>query len=471
MTLPNKSSAVEQMTNCFYIDISKSRWVNDYSDDKRLVQLNTDKSINLENKNFNVLAIFCDNVPAETEIPQVVWELIGRGIYCILILTESPRQIEKCWNLMGKGLADIIIWEGLNPLFRLLDSKSKRMIKVKEILDSEVVRDNLVGESRIWKSFLSNVIHASVFSVSNILIHGESGTGKELVSRLIHTIDEREKKGKLVLVDCTTVVPELAGSEFFGHEKGSYTSSIGTRDGAFALADNGTLFLDEISELPMTLQAELLRVIQEKTYKRVGSNDWKSTNFRLVCATNKNLRTLVSEGKFRQDLFYRISDVEITVPALRDHASDIEPLAKHFLKKFCEERNIKDVAEFDPAVRDFIISRQYQGNIRELRQFIRRIAMSHDGNSYITLGSIPSEDRPFESHSGSLVNMIDGWEESIKKAIVSGESLMDIKNIAAYLAIKIAIEMEKGDKQKAADRLNVTLRAVQQYTKKHHALA
>jgi transcriptional regulator with GAF, ATPase, and Fis domain len=455
------------MYSCFYIDISKDKWIKYYPAEERLVPLLAGNLPKSENKDINFIVIFSDYIPGESEVPELVWNLTGKGMRSILVISKYPRQTEKCWHLMNRGLSDIVIWEGVEPLFRLIETKERRWSNIKDILESSLVRDNLIGDSKCWKSFLIDVIEASIYSTSNILITGESGTGKELVSRLIHTLDTRENKAKLVMVDCTTVVPELSGSEFFGHEKGSYTSSVSSRDGAFALADNGTLFLDEIGELPLTLQGELLRVIQEKTYKRVGSNNWKSTNFRLICATNKDLKKLIAEGKFRGDLYYRISDVELSVPALREHSDDIELLANYFLKQICRERSIIDVLEFDPEVNNFITSKEYHGNIRELRQFIRRIAMRHEGGKYITLGSIPSQDRPTQVKSNNLMKIIDSWEESIKKAIVSGESLMDIKNIAAYLAIKIAIEMEKGDKQKAAERLNVTLRAVQQHVKKN----
>src|SRR5690606_31880967 len=136
----------------------------------------------------------------------------------------------------------------------------------------------------------------------------------------------------LVILDCSTIVPELAGSEFFGHERGAFTGALITREGAFALADGGTLFLDEIGELPLHLQVQLLRVIQEGTYKKVGSNTWKSTRFRLICATNRDLSEEVKKGRFRADLFYRIASWTFHLPPLRERKEDILPLALHFLK-------------------------------------------------------------------------------------------------------------------------------------------
>ena len=147
---------------------------------------------------------------------------------------------------------------------------------------------------------------------------GETGTGKELAARLIHTLDRRPRKGDLVVLDCATVVPQLAGSEFFGHERGAFTDAVAGRDGCFALANGGTLFLDEIGELPLTLQAELLRAIQERTFKRVGSNVWRSSVFRLVCASNRELLAEVGQSAFRMDLYYRVASVTITLPPLRD---------------------------------------------------------------------------------------------------------------------------------------------------------
>jgi len=455
------------MDTCYYVNISRECWIKDYLEDKRLVALTLENlSSNKKKENLFVI-VFSDILPNEHDLPEIIWKLIRQQIKLILVLIEFPRQIDACWSLIDKGFSDIIIWEGLEPLFKLLDKKEKRWNNIKNVIDSPLVKDNLVGESKRWKSFLSEVIEASIYSQSNILISGESGTGKELAARLIHTLDKRPNKGKIIMIDCTTIVPDLSGSEFFGHEKGSYTSSVSSREGAFALADKGTLFIDEIGELPIPLQAELLRVIQEKTFKRVGSNTWQSTDFRLVCATNRDLKQLISFGKFREDLYYRISDIELIVPALKDHLDDIEPLATHFLKKVCFEMSTEEKFEFNPEVINYLKNKEYKGNIRELRQLVRRIAMKHEGGRYITLGNIPTQDRPSNSQTNNLLKIIDNWEESIKKAIISGESLMEIKNIAAYLAIKIAIEMEKGDKQKAAERLNVTLRAVQQHIKKN----
>ena len=183
----------------------------------------------------------------------------------------------------------------------------------------------------MWRSALRDIVEVGYFSDVDVLISGESGTGKELAAQLIHTLDQRPGKQDLVVVDCTTIVPSLSGSELFGHERGAFTGAVAAREGAFALADGGTLLLDEVGELPQELQAELLRVVQEGTYKRVGSNRWQKTRFRLVCATNRDLEADCEAGTFRSDLFFRLAAARIRMPALRERAEDVACLAEHFL--------------------------------------------------------------------------------------------------------------------------------------------
>jgi transcriptional regulator with GAF, ATPase, and Fis domain len=303
----------------------------------------------------------------------------------------------------------------------------------------------------------------AVFSQNSFLLIGESGTGKELISRLIHTLDRRENKKDLVVLDCTTIVPELSGSEFFGHEKGSYTNALQSRDGAFALANNGSLFLDEIGELPMSLQAGLLRVVQEHKYKKVGSNTWHHTDFRLVCATHRNLRQYIEDHKFREDLFFRISDFEFKVPSLKKREEDIPVLARHFLQEFFAGQ---EVPEIDDTVMEVLMNRDYPGNVRELRQLMRRICLRHVNHKKITPGEIPPDDR---KPAGFALPVADGdiyLEVSIKKALLSGASLRDLKNKTMDDAIRAAIDLCNGDKKSAADKLGITLRAMQQFKKR-----
>jgi transcriptional regulator with GAF, ATPase, and Fis domain len=235
------------------------------------------------------------------------------------------------WELLDAGASDVISCDSCDDPIQAIITRLERWREVDEIIASEAVRDSLVGSGPRWIGLLRQIVEVARFTRASVLIMGESGTGKELVARLIHRLDGRPGKKKLIVLDCATVVPSLSGSEFFGHDKGAFTGAAGPRDGAFALADGGTLFLDEVGELPPNLQAELLRVIQEGMYKRVGSNTWRTTNFRLVSATNRDLIEDQKAGRFRLDLYYRIAAWQFRLPPLRERREDIDLLAQNLV--------------------------------------------------------------------------------------------------------------------------------------------
>jgi DNA-binding NtrC family response regulator len=239
----------------------------------------------------------------DERVCQLVRQLSRNGRERLLAVATSCRALmgEGAWRLLRSGASDVFAWDHSDNPAAEIAARFERWGSVDEVVASPVVRDNLVGKSLAWTSVLRQIVEVSSFTDAPVLITGETGTGKELVARLIHTLDARRDKRDLVILDCTTVVPELSGSEFFGHERGAFTGAVASRDGAFALADGGTLFLDEVGDLSLGLQAELLRVVQEHNYKRVGSNVWQQTDFRLVCATNRDLQQEESLGRFRRD--------------------------------------------------------------------------------------------------------------------------------------------------------------------------
>ncbi len=322
--------------------------------------------------------------------------------------------------------------------------------------NSPPVQSSLVGTSPAWRSVLRRIVEVARFTDASVLLIGESGTGKELIARLIHELDDRTPSRECVILDCTTIVPELSGSEFFGHERGAFTGAVAMREGAFALADGGTLFLDEVGELPMALQAQLLRVVQEGTYKRVGSNTWHRTAFRLVCATNKDLRRAVDDGEFRNDLYYRIASWVFAVPPLRERREDILPLARHFLRTF---RPDIETVDFESPVYEFLLNRSYPGNVRDLRQLIARISSRHVGNGSITVGDIPEDERPTENISIGWRN--GDFERCVRHAVLSGAGLKEISHAAADMAMRVVVSEENGNLRLAARRLGVTDRALQ----------
>ncbi len=205
---------------------------------------------------------------------------------------------------------------------------------------------------------------------STVLLTGESGTGKELIARAIHYNSLRKDKA-FVAVDCNSLSENLLESEMFGHVKGSFTGAVSNKKGMFEVAGSGTLFLDEIGNISMTTQAKLLRVIQEKEFKAVGDTRTQSANFRLITATNKDLKAMIAEGTFREDLYYRINIFPIPVPPLRERHDDIAPLAFHFLKVFSEELG-KKVTEFSEGAMSALMHHDWPGNVRELENTINR---------------------------------------------------------------------------------------------------
>jgi len=362
------------------------------------------------------------------------------------------------WKLLQAGATDVLTWNSMTNPAAAIAARFQRWQAVEEIVNSESVQSSLVGRSSAWVAVLREVIEVAYFTESAILITGETGTGKELVARLIHMLDKRPGKRDLVVLDCTTVVPQLSGSEFFGHERGAFTHAVATREGAFALADGGTLFLDEVGELPPALQAELLRVVQEGAYKRVGSNTWKKTSFRLICATNQDLRCEEQRGNFRTDFYHRIASCTCCLPSLEERREDIIPLTQHFLSKLASDEKAPGLTS---AVRDYLLSRKYPGNVRELRQLVTRIAYRHVGRGPISVGDIPEEERVHAAHLMNEDWCDEGFARAIRYALLRGRTLREISSKAAETAIRFALEDENHNVPRAARKLGVTDRALQ----------
>ncbi|OQX15434.1 MAG: hypothetical protein BWK73_06750 [Thiothrix lacustris] len=380
---------------------------------------------------------------------------------CVLIVVESTITLNDdwYWQVLQYGVTDILCCKKHSPelLAHQIVARLKRWQEIHALLQLPIVKKNMIGESGCWQCVLKRTVEVARFTDASALILGESGTGKELFARLMHTLDARPNKGELVILDCSTIVPELSGSEFFGHERGAFTGALDSRDGAFALADGGTLFLDEVGELPLMLQAQLLRVIQEQTYKRVGGNKWKQTHFRLVCATNRDLAKEVKRGRFRADLYYRIAMCTFHLPPLRERSDDILPLARHFLQQLAGDT---PAPELDETVSTYLLKHKYNGNVRELKQLVTRIFHRHVGVGPITVGEIPEEDRPTADTS------VEDWqdkrfEDIIRRALALGAGLREIGQVASDTAIRLAVGIEEGSLQRAADKLGVTVRALQ----------
>ncbi len=392
------------------------------------------------------------------QLYELLRDVSRRGLERVLAIAVSRADLKAAasWRLLEYGASDVFAWDHSDDPAGEIEARFERWEKVDEIVQSSLVKKNLTGHSSPWIRVLRQIIEVAHFTDASVLITGESGTGKELIARLIHTLDSRKNKRELVVLDCTTIVPELSGSEFFGHERGAFTGAVTARDGAFALADGGTLFLDEVGELPLTLQAELLRVVQEHTYKRVGSNVWQHTEFRLECATNKDLPQEAARGQFRRDFYYRIAGWACHLPPLREREEDILPLARHFIEKLRPD----DPPGLDDTVREYLMTREYPGNVRELKQLVSRLLHRHAGPGPITIGAVPEEERPIAELEGG------DWrdppfEQAVRRALSQGIGLKEIGRAAEDTAERIALEAEQGNLQRAAHKLGVTDRALQ----------
>jgi len=440
-----------------------SCWIKNCADNNGHEQLSEQllqQGVNLDSYNENLpnkpgICIFHE---LTAELCDFLQTTSRGGRERIIVISDSAglRNGVWAWKLLQAGASDVLTWSDADTLARQVRSRFERWLIVDQLVEMPIVTDSIVGKSPVWRTILQEIIETSRFSEAPMLILGESGTGKELIARLIHMLDGRSAKGDFVILDCSTIVPELSGSEFFGHERGAFTGAVSERDGAFALANEGTLFLDEIGELPMSLQTQLLRVVQEGSYKRVGGNTWQKTRFRLVCATNRDLLQQVQCGEFRADLFYRIASFVCRLPPLRERREDVIPLAEFFLRELCPDEPPK----LDESVREYLLRREYPGNVRELRQAILRLLYRYAGGGKITIGNVPPEDRPAAEQDFTIWR--DGhFERVIHRALLHGAGLKEIGRAAEDIAIRLATDEESGNIQRAARRLGVTDRALQ----------
>jgi len=267
----------------------------------------------------------------------------------------------------------------------------------KKVVSLENVED-LIGNSEAMRDMLREVESVAQTN-SSVIITGESGTGKELVARAIHANSPR-KFFPFVSVHCGALTESLLESELFGHEKGAFTGAMYNRKGRFEMADSGSIFLDEIATISTKMQVELLRVLESKTFMRVGGNKEISSDFRVICATNKDLKSMVEKGTFREDLFYRLNVVNIHIPPLRERLSDIPLLVDYFIKKYCTSMN-KPPATIDSAALKRLQEFNFPGNIRELENMIERAIVVGDGKK-IGLKDLPLEKTIVNNSAESL---------------------------------------------------------------------
>ncbi|MDP8220649.1 MAG: sigma-54 dependent transcriptional regulator [Candidatus Stygibacter frigidus] len=282
-------------------------------------------------------------------------------------------------------------------------------------LENKLERE-FIGESRHIKNVLDNAVNVAGYEV-NVLITGESGTGKEIISRIIHYSSNRKRKS-FFPINCSAIPETLMESIFFGHKKGSFTGADEDRKGIFELADGGTLFLDEIADMPVELQSKLLRVIEEKKFRRIGMEKDIASDVRIVAATNHDLDEAIKRGSFRLDLYHRLNTMVINIPPLRQRREDIKPLVNHFLHQFCH-KNGRIVPQISDEAMQLLNSYDFPGNVRELKNLIERALILAKG-SVLTAENFPvcGQGVALQLQEPESYNLEDNETRLIKAALV-----------------------------------------------------
>jgi two-component system response regulator PilR (NtrC family) len=327
-------------------------------------------------------------------------------------------------------------------------------VYLKKELAAKYTFANILGKGSRMQEIFRTIERIGKVS-STVLITGESGTGKELIARAIHYTSSRKDR-KFVSINCGALPETLLESELFGHERGAFTGAVKDKRGLFSEADNGTLFLDEISETTPTMQVKLLRAIQEKLIRKVGGNEETSVDVRIIAATNKELTELVSEGKFREDLFYRINVIPIVLPPLRSRVEDVAPLTSHFITKICKEQKIPEKKISTEAMR-LLEAYPWPGNVRELENTLERTVALEPG-PVITASSLP------EAIALGVRTHVPDFESLPAEGI----------NLEAYLEavgkrlMREALDRCEGVQTKAAELLRMSFRSFRYYAKKYN---
>ena len=324
---------------------------------------------------------------------QLVDKVLARAQPPIVMMMTAYGSVDAAVEAMKRGAYDFVT-KPLNIdrlevlIARALRSREteKQVVELKKVVEKRFGLERLIGESPLMDEVFETVKQVAP-TRATVLIQGESGTGKELVAQALHALSGRPK-AKFVAVHCAALTPELLASELFGHERGSFTGAHERRIGRFEQADGGTLFLDEIGEIDAATQVKLLRVLgEERAFERVGSNAPIKVDVRLVAATNKDLAKMVGEGKFRDDLFFRLSVVPVTLPPLRARKEDIPLMVRAFMKT-CAEENGKPVTELTGEAMQSILRYDWPGNVRELRTAIEHGVVMATGPK-VTLRDLP----------------------------------------------------------------------------------
>ncbi|MDM8526439.1 sigma-54 dependent transcriptional regulator [Desulfococcaceae bacterium HSG8] len=413
----------------------------------------------IEKKSFDLL--LCDIRLGDITGIEVLKAAKKKNPNTIVIMISAYATAETAVEAMNKGAYDYLPKPFDNNELKYTIEKAlelKTTAKEKQTLNDELKKhlhlDLLIGNSPGMMHIYEMIRQVSK-TETNILITGESGTGKELIARAIH--QESDRYGKpFVAINCGSIPETLMESELFGHKKGAFTGAAHDKKGFFEIAHNGTIFLDEIGEISLAVQVKLLRAVQDKLVIPVGSAEDISVDIRIISATNRNLEKEVIEGRFREDLFYRLNVIDIKVPPLRDRKDDLRILAQHFLDKYSKKAG-KEITKVSSYAIDLLNKYDFPGNVRELENLIERSVALSSTNiilpDSLALSVYKRKKTPSVKESSTRFSIdID----AVEKGISLDEILEEIEK--AY--IKKALEYSKGNKTKAARLLGINYRSL-----------
>ena len=403
--------------------------------------------------------VLCDYRLGDKDGKDVLIEIKAHAPETIVLIITGYSDIKTAVDVVKLGAYDYITKplipdEVINILNNALkgpvdEAGASAAATRSQKQTANLTTDFLVGEAGTTKELYNQI---SIVAPTNysIILYGESGTGKEVIAKTIHSLSSRKDK-PFVAMDCGTLSKELAGSELFGHVKGAFTGALNDKEGHFELANGGTLFLDEVANLSTEVQASLLRVIQERKFKRVGGNKEIPADVRIIVASNENLQDAYRKGKFREDLYHRFNEFSINLPPLRNRKDDIILFADFFLKKTNAELE-KNIEGYEDEVLQMFTNYTWPGNLREFRNVVRRAVLLTQS------GKIAAKVLPWEISNASGNPMIPASEDSGNTAPVNTDKKMDLKDTASkaeYEAIMNVLKQVNFNKTKAAEILKI----------------
>jgi len=408
-------------------------------------------------------AVLCDFRLGNMDGKEVMLAIKKIKPETIVLIITGYSDIKTAIDVIKQGAFDYItkplipdevisvLNKALNQPTESSSAKNNSSTKGRAGQGKSPKQDFLIGEAPATKDLYRQIEIVAPTNYS-IILYGESGTGKEVIAKTIHQLSSRKDK-PFVAMDCGTLSKELAGSELFGHVKGAFTGALADKEGHFELANGGTLFLDEVGNLSIDIQAALLRVIQERKFKRVGGNKEMDVDVRIIVASNENLQDAYQKGKFREDLYHRFNEFSINLPPLRNRRPDIPPFAEFFLQRTNDELE-KNVSGFEPQVIEMFMNYSWPGNLREFRNVVRRAVLLTQGD-LISEKTLPWEITNVNPLTATPDPVTTKDQATTTITLKKDIGLKGAASKAEYETIMNVLKEVKFNKKKAAEVLNI----------------